>query len=94
MGDLPYRIHRPEGAIFLWLWFEGLPITSEELYQRLKARGLLVVPGQNFFPGMDDNWSHKDECIRVSYVLRIGGRVGGVLRLLLRKWPKLIQYNQ
>ena len=67
MGDLPYRIHRPEGAIFLWLWFEGLPITSEELYQRLKARGLLVVPGQNFFPGMDDNWSHKDECIRVSY---------------------------
>lgn len=67
MGDLPYRIHRPEGAIFLWLWFEGLPITSEELYQRLKARGLLVVPGQNFFPGMDDSWSHKDECIRVSY---------------------------
>ena len=67
MGELPYRIHRPEGAIFLWLWFEGLPITSEELYQRLKARGLLVVPGQNFFPGMDDSWSHKDECIRVSY---------------------------
>lgn len=67
MGELPYRIHRPEGAIFLWLWFEGLPISSEELYQRLKARGLLVVPGQNFFPGMDDSWSHKDECIRVSY---------------------------
>ena len=67
MGELPFRIHRPEGAIFLWLWFEGLPITSEELYQRLKARGLLVVPGQNFFPGMDDSWSHKDECIRVSY---------------------------
>ena len=26
-----------------------------------------MVPGQNFFPGMDDSWSHKDECIRVSY---------------------------
>ena len=39
LGDLPYRIHRPEGAIFLWLWFDGLPISSQELYERLKARG-------------------------------------------------------
>ena len=67
LGDLPYRIHRPEGAIFLWLWFEGLPITSQELYERLKARGVLVVPGQNFFPGITDNWRHRQECIRVSY---------------------------
>ena len=67
LDDLPYRIHRPEGAIFLWLWFEGLPISSQELYERLKARGVLVVPGHNFFPGMDDNWRHKQECIRVSY---------------------------
>jgi valine--pyruvate aminotransferase len=67
LGDFPYRIHRPEGAIFLWLWFEGLPISSQELYERLKARGVLVVPGHNFFPGMDDNWRHKQECIRVSY---------------------------
>ena len=29
---LPYRIHQPEGAIFLWLWLEGLPISSDELY--------------------------------------------------------------
>jgi valine--pyruvate aminotransferase len=67
LGDLPYHIHKPEGAIFLWLWFEGLPINSEELYQRLKQRGVLVVPGQNFFIGIDDDWPHKDECIRVSY---------------------------
>jgi valine--pyruvate aminotransferase len=67
LGDFPYRIHRPEGAIFLWLWFEGLPISSQELYERLRARGVLVVPGHNFFPGMDDNWRHKQECIRVSY---------------------------
>ncbi len=25
---LPLRIHRPEGAFFLWLWFPGLPVTS------------------------------------------------------------------
>ena len=67
LGDLPYRIHKPEGAIFLWLWFDGLPITSQELYERLKARGVLIVPGHNFFPGMTSDWRHQQECIRVSY---------------------------
>jgi len=66
-GDVPYRIHKPEGAIFLWLWFDGLPISSQELYERLKRRGVLVVPGHNFFPGMDAGWRHQQECIRVSY---------------------------
>ena len=67
LGDVPYRIHRPEGAIFLWLWFDGLPITSQTLYERLKSRGVLVVPGHNFFPGMKSDWRHQQECIRVSY---------------------------
>jgi valine--pyruvate aminotransferase len=67
LGSIPYRIHRPEGAIFLWLWFDGLPITSQELYERLKRRGVLIVPGHNFFPGMDSTWQHQQECIRVSY---------------------------
>ena len=67
LGDLPYRIHRPEGAIFLWLWFDKLPITSQELYERLKVRGVLVVPGHNFFPGITDDWVHEQQCIRVSY---------------------------
>ena len=67
LNGLPYRIHRPEGAIFLWLWFEGLPISSQTLYEKLKTRGVLIVPGQNFFIGLDDSWAHKHECIRVSY---------------------------
>ena len=69
MGDhIPMRIHKPEGALFLWLWFEGLPISSQELYQRLKKRGVLVVSGHYFFPGMEeDNWIHKNQCIRVTY---------------------------
>jgi valine--pyruvate aminotransferase len=67
LGDLPYHIHRPEGAIFLWLWFDGLPISSQALYQRLKRRGVLVVPGHNFFVGIEDDWRHRHECIRVSY---------------------------
>ena len=67
LKDLPYRIHSPEGAIFLWLWFADLPISSQELYERLKRRGVLIVPGHNFFPGMDSEWRHQQECIRVSY---------------------------
>ena len=62
------RIHRPEGAFFLWLWMPGLPITNAVLYERLKARNVVVVSGQHFFPGLeDDDWPHKHECIRISY---------------------------
>ena len=62
------RLHRPEGAFFLWLWMPGLPIASARLYERLKARGVVVVSGHYFFPGLeDDDWPHKHECIRISY---------------------------
>ena len=63
----PCRVHTPEGAIFLWLWFEGLPITSEKLYQRLKSRGVLVIAGEHFYPGLEGEWGHRHECIRISY---------------------------
>jgi len=66
-ADIPCRIHIPEGAMFLWLWFKDLPITSLELYQRLKDEGVLVVSGHYFFPGLSENWQHKDECLRVTY---------------------------
>jgi valine--pyruvate aminotransferase len=65
--DTPCRIHAPEGAMFLWLWFKDLPITSLELYERLKQAGALVVSGHYFFPGLQENWKHKDECLRVTY---------------------------
>jgi len=64
--DLPLRIHRPEGAFFLWLWFPGLPVTSQELYARLKARGVLVLSGHHFFPGLADSWPHRNECLRIN----------------------------
>ena len=67
MADLPHYIHKAEGAIFLWLWFPDLPITSNELYQRLKQRGVLVVSGSYFFPGLEEDWQHTRECIRVTY---------------------------
>ncbi|MFH0783382.1 MAG: valine--pyruvate transaminase [Pseudomonadota bacterium] len=66
-AGIPCRIHKPEGAMFLWLWFEDLPITSLELYLQLKENGVLVVSGHYFFPGLGGPWKHKDECIRVTY---------------------------
>ena len=69
LKGVDYYIHKPEGAIFLWIWFPGLPISSAELYQRLKERGVLVLSGHYFFPGMQDDWRHQHECIRVSYAM-------------------------
>ena len=68
LAGVDYFIHKAEGAIFLWLWFPGLPVSSQELYRRLKQRGVLIIPGEYFFPGLDDDpWPHKRECIRMTY---------------------------
>jgi valine--pyruvate aminotransferase len=63
----PYRIHIPEGAMFLWLWFPDLPISSRTLYERLKQRGVVVVSGDSFFPGLAPGWQHIHECLRITY---------------------------
>ncbi|WP_310598903.1 valine--pyruvate transaminase [Desulfobulbus sp.] len=66
-AGLAYRVHVPEGAFFLWLWFPDLPITGRELYERLKRRGVVVVSGDAFFPGLPPGWRHVDECLRITY---------------------------
>lgn len=66
--DERFKIHKPEGAIFLWLWFDELPITTMALYQRLKARGVLIVPGEYFFIGQEEDWPHAHQCLRMNYV--------------------------
>lgn len=78
-----YFVHRSEGALFLWLWFPDLPISSAELYQRLKARGALIVSGHYFFFGLEDeDWRHRHECLRMTFtmeeaVVRDGIRIIG-----------------
>ena len=66
-ADVPCRVHKPEGAMFLWLWFKDMPISSLELYERLKRNGVLVVSGHYFYPGIHEEWPHRQECIRVTY---------------------------
>lgn len=89
LSDYPMKIHKPEGAIFLWLWFEGLPVSSHELYEQLKARGTLIIPSEHFFVGLDTtHYPHAHECIRMSIAqndetLRRGiADIGAVVRAL------------
>ncbi|MEG2970433.1 MAG: valine--pyruvate transaminase [Akkermansia sp.] len=68
--DIPWRMHKSEGAMFLWLWFEGLPISSQELYERCRERGCFINSGHHFFFALGeeaDSWQHTKECIRISF---------------------------
>ena len=68
LGDkVPWALHAQEGAFFLWLWFKNLPITAAQLYQRLKARDVLVIPGHYFFFGLAEPWQHQHECLRLTF---------------------------
>lgn len=71
LQGLPFALHKVEGAMFLWLWLKDCPVSSQKLYERLKARGVLVVSGHHFFPGLesaqDQAWQHRKECIRITY---------------------------
>jgi valine--pyruvate aminotransferase len=71
-----YRVHRSEGAIFLWLYLPDLTITTKELYEKLKDRGVVIVPGEYFFFGRDKGsthetaWQrhpHREKCLRLNY---------------------------
>ncbi|QHG18955.1 valine--pyruvate transaminase [Nostoc sp. ATCC 53789] len=64
--NLPWFLHRGEGAIFAWLWLQDLPISDWEFYQLVKQVGVIIVPGSSFFPGLDEEWAHKHQCFRIS----------------------------
>src|SRR5690606_40244125 len=67
LRGLSYRIHEPEGAFLVWLWLEDLPISSRELYENLKKLGVLVMAGESFFFGWENNWAHARQCLRLTY---------------------------
>jgi valine--pyruvate aminotransferase len=64
--SVPWYLHRGEGAIFAWMWFDELPVQDWELYQELKQYGVIVVPGNAFFPGLQEDWGHTRQCVRIS----------------------------
>lgn len=79
--NLPWFLHRGEGAIFAWLWLQDLPITDWEFYQELKKVGVIVVPGSTFFPGLKEEWQHKHQCLRISLTGSDAEIVTGMQRL-------------
>jgi len=66
-ANLPVLMHKPEGAFFLWLWCQELPISTRELYARLKDRNVFVIPGEDFFIDIDPRWTHTQQCLRINY---------------------------
>ncbi|MGL5081570.1 MAG: valine--pyruvate transaminase [Microcoleaceae cyanobacterium] len=80
--DLPWFLHRGEGGIFGWIWFQDLPITDWELYQQLKEVGVIVVPGSPFFPGLSGAWPHQHQCIRISLTAEDDEIVKGMEQLV------------
>lgn len=67
LQGLPYRIHEPQGAFFVWLWLEQLPGGARKLYEALKEQGVLLMAGEPFFFGWESSWSHARECLRLTY---------------------------
>ena len=66
MPNIPWFLHQGQGAIFAWLWLKDLPMTDWEFYQELKQVGVIAVPGSTFFPGLKEDWQHKQQCLRIS----------------------------
>lgn len=65
--EVDWALHASEGAFFHWLWLRGLRITTRDLYERLKARKVLTVPGEYFFFGLGEDWPHRNECLRLNF---------------------------
>ena len=65
--DLPIRAHKPDGAMFLWVWFENLPGGTQKLYEAAASEGIVTVAGHHFFQGLAADWQHANECLRVNY---------------------------
>lgn len=66
-AGVDWALHVNEGTFFHWLWLKNLRITGRELYERLKTRQVLTVPGDYFFFGFKDHWPHRHECLRLNF---------------------------
>jgi len=82
MPDVPWFLHKAEGSIFAWLWLKDLPISDRDFYQRLKQKGVIIVPGNPFFPGLPEgSWDHMSQCFRISLTATTAEIIEAVKRL-------------
>ena len=74
-SDGDFAVHKNEGSIFLWILMNDLSVPTKEFYHILKARGVIVVPGEYFFFGGTTDGStppleqhpHYRKCLRLNY---------------------------
>ena len=87
LEQVPCHLHVTDGACFLWLWFPELPLSTTELYQQLKQEGVLVIPGDTAFPGLEEDWLHSRQCMRLSYAVEddVMARAAEILGRVLRR---------
>ena len=72
------RLHASEGAFFLWLWAPELKSGSKTLYRNLKERGVLAIPGDEFFYGLDGAATDGgDGGVKVGATGKVGQSDGG-----------------
>ena len=62
--NIDFKIHENNGGMFSWLWCKNLTISDLDVYQKLKEKGVLVVPGSYFFFG--EKTAHSSQCFRIS----------------------------
>lgn len=79
-AGVDWAVHASEGAFFHWLWLRDLRCSTQDLYECLKTKKVLVVPGEYFFFGLDHDWPHSRQCLRLNYsgpehVVREGLRI-------------------
>jgi valine--pyruvate aminotransferase len=66
-----WALHSRDGAFFLWLWLKDLRIPAKELYERLKQRKVLIIPGHYFAFGLDTLWQQPSQCVRITFSQRL-----------------------
>ncbi|MCC5813855.1 MAG: aminotransferase class I/II-fold pyridoxal phosphate-dependent enzyme [Leptospira sp.] len=66
-AGIDYTMHESHGALFLWVRFPYHKKNSQDIYKEAKNQGLFLIPGDWFFPGLEETFSHRNECIRLTY---------------------------
>ncbi|MEU6578123.1 aminotransferase class I/II-fold pyridoxal phosphate-dependent enzyme [Streptomyces sp. NPDC046805] len=76
-----WRLHVGEGGMFFWVWVDEDWFDDLTLYQKLKERGVFVVPGRHFFTDPENSTGlgrHPRQCFRVSITPDAATLVAGV----------------
>jgi valine--pyruvate aminotransferase len=64
--SVDWRLHAGQGGMFCWLWVNEPWFADTELYQLLKRKRVVIVPGRSFFTDPMCLGGHGTRCFRIS----------------------------